>query len=408
MKIWYSKSEKEVRGDLMFSFLREILNKHHVNVVLIDQKSPSQKATDEMFDNALLFEQIASTLRERVLYTFTDSFFRCYYFLRLPQTEKANVLCIGPYLKSELSPQSILEISEEKDLPPQQHKYLAEYYRSLPVLLDNSPLITMLNVFCERIWESPSFTVKDLTDKYAASDAPFTKTLSEETSDSPINKTAIERRYAFENELIRAVSLGQPHMENQFRSAFSNDFFEKRATTPLRNAKNYAIIMNTLLRKGAEKGGVHPLYLDSLSSEFAHKIENLSSLTENDALMSEMFRAYCRLVRKHTLRKYSLTVQKTILKIEADISVQLAPKKLAQQQGVTLGYLSTVFKKETGKTLSEYIRERRMEYAEYLLRTSNLQVQTIALHCGIMDAQYFSKLFKKQYGKTPLDYRRTP
>ena len=123
--------------------------------------------------------------------------------------------------------------------------------------------------------------------------------------------------------------------------------------------------------------------------------------------MREMFHSYCRLVQKHSLKKYSLTVQKTILIIDGDLSADLSPHLLAESMGITLGYLSSVFKKETGKTISAYIRTRRMEYAEYLLRTTNLQIQTISLHCGIMDAQYFSKLFKAHNGLSPLEYRQT-
>ena len=60
-----------------------------------------------------------------------------------------------------------------------------------------------------------------------------------------------------------------------------------------------------------------------------------------------------------------------------------------------------------GKTLTEYIRERRMEYASYLLQTTDLQIQTVALHCGIMDVQYFSKLFKRQFGTAPSQHRNS-
>ena len=123
--------------------------------------------------------------------------------------------------------------------------------------------------------------------------------------------------------------------------------------------------------------------------------------------MCEMFRTYCRLVRRHALGKFSPVVQKSILIINADLSADVSPSSLAKTQGVSLEYLSTVFRKETGKTLTEYIRERRIEYAEYLLKTTNLQIQTVALHCGILDAQYFSKLFKAQIGQTPLQYRRS-
>ena len=166
--------------------------------------------------------------------------------------------------------------------------------------------------------------------------------------------------------------------------------------------------MNTLLRKAAERGGVHPIHLDRTSSEFATRIEDSTSLSSVPSLMGEMFRTYCRLVRERTLREYSTTVQKTILIIDADLSADLSPSLLAKSQGITLSYLSSAFKRDTGMTITEYILSRRIEYAEYLLTTTDLEIQTVALHCGIMDAQYFSKLFKKRTGKTPTAFRQSP
>ena len=215
----------------------------------------------------------------------------------------------------------------------------------------------------------------------------------------------MEARYSFENELIRAVSLGQQHKENLLAAAFNEQVFEKRVADPIRNAKNYCIIMNTLLRKAAENGGVHPLYIDRISSKFASKIELISDMNALAPFMREMFSSYCRLVYKHSMKQYSPIVKKTILVIDADISAELSLNNLAEKQGISAGYLATIFKKETGKTVSEYIKDKRIEHAMYLLDTTHLQIQTIALHCGIMDIQYFSKVFKKKIGKTPKEYR---
>jgi YesN/AraC family two-component response regulator len=181
--------------------------------------------------------------------------------------------------------------------------------------------------------------------------------------------------------------------------------FEKRIQDPVRNAKNYCIIMNTLLRKAAEHGGVHPVHIDKLSSKFAARIELVTDTKKVSEFMREMFSSYCRLVQKHSTRHYSPIVKKTVILFEADISAELSLATLAKQQGVSSGYLATVFKKETGKTVSEYVRDKRIEHAKYLLSMTHLQVQTVALHCGIMDVQYFSKIFKKQIGKTPKEYR---
>ncbi len=392
------------------TFLREVFEKSHIPIRLIDAAAwESEKKTAGFLDERAVFRQLFPMVLPETLYKFTDPFERSYRLLLLPDTKISTVLCIGPFLSLKISEQRLLEIAEENSLSPQKHsfRYLSEYYAGLPIFSDNEPLSIMLNVFCEKIWGSPTFLTKDIT-KDSPADMPFSKSmLNLEPSDTLMNKKAIEQRYSFENEMIRAVSLGQPHMEDRFHSAFSNSFFEQRAADPLRNAKNYGVIMNTLLRKAAEKGGVHPIYLDQTSSEFAKKIENLSVLSTIPSLMKEMFLTYCRLVRRHSLRKYSPVVQKSILIIDADLSADLSPNVLAKSQGITLGYLSAVFRKETGKTLSRYILERRIEYAEYLLSTTGLQIQTISLHCGIMDAQYFSKLFKKLLGKTPMQYRKS-
>jgi YesN/AraC family two-component response regulator len=100
-------------------------------------------------------------------------------------------------------------------------------------------------------------------------------------------------------------------------------------------------------------------------------------------------------------------VQKTILIIDSDISAELSLNSLAKQQGISAGYLATIFKRDTGKTVSEYIKDKRIEHAMYLLSATHLQIQTIALHCGIMDVQYFSKIFKKKIGKNPKEYRES-
>ena len=163
--------------------------------------------------------------------------------------------------------------------------------------------------------------------------------------------------------------------------------------------------MNTLLRKAAERGGVHPIHLDRVSSRFALEIERISTIDKSKEFMATMFRTYCKLVNKHTSKNYSRLIQQAVVAIEVDPAAELNLHNIAQKLNVSNEYLSSTFKKETGKTITEYIREKRLSYAVHLLCSTNLQIQTIALHCGIVDVQYFSKLFKKHTGKTPTEFR---
>ena len=75
-------------------------------------------------------------------------------------------------------------------------------------------------------------------------------------------------------------------------------------------------------------------------------------------------------------------------------------------QNISASYLSNIFKKETDKTVTEYVNGKRMDYAAHLLATTKQQIQSIAQICGIVDVQYFSKLFKKVKGMTPKEYRK--
>lgn len=392
-------------------FIRNVFHKSHIDTLLVQKGiSPENENSNiDLFDDGKAFNRILPDLAPKKVYKLQDAFNRCFRILLLPDTDVPTLFCVGPYLHKSVDHEEVLEIAEKTGVALQNQLRLLEYYYSLTVLQENSPFFTVLNTFCETIWKTESFKVEDFSGTNTFNGTPFSKTmLGLEHDDTLINKKAIERRYAFENELIRAVSLGKNRAMTEHNAEILATFLEKRNKDPLQNAKNYAIIMNTLSRKGAEEGGVHPVYLDQTSSHFANKIENLTSVEDTSKLMNEMFQSYCSLVRKHSLKQYPQVVQKTILIIDGDLSADLSPKLLAKSQGVTLGYLSTVFKKETGKTISEYVRLRRMEYAEHLLKTTNLQIQTIALHCGIMDAQYFSKQFKAYRGVTPFEFRRKP
>ena len=66
-------------------------------------------------------------------------------------------------------------------------------------------------------------------------------------------------------------------------------------------------------RKAAEQGGVHPIHIDQISSDFAKKIEDLTMSTDRRGLMLEMFRTYTRLVRSHSQKIFLPSSKKPFL-----------------------------------------------------------------------------------------------
>ena len=186
---------------------------------------------------------------------------------------------------------------------------------------------------------------------------------------------------------------------------FSLLSFENRTSDQLRNIKNYCIIMNTLLRKAAESGGVHPIYINRLSTEIAMRIENIHLVSIMPEFMLEILRSYCKLVRSHSFKNYSHLIQSVIITVESELTAELGLNEMAKQNCVSPAYLSSLFQKETGKTYTQFVNERRIGYAKHLLKTTNLQIQTIAQHCGIPELNYFCRVFKSITGRTPTQYR---
>ena len=342
---------------------------------------------------------------EGQVYRVQDCFgFKGIYFL-LPIAKNERLVFIGPYTSSDKTEAELMSELETGGINLKNRQYLVKYCASIPVIAENSAVFVLLNAFLSRLFQRDDYKTVDIElnkTNYTMLDG---MKLSEDLDSSLLHMKLIERRYKYENDIIQAVATGQIQRVNEIISAFSQGKFEMRSPDPLRNMKNYCIIMNTILRKAAERGGVHPVYLDKTSTDFAIKIEKQPSTDACSMLMKDMYEAYCRLVRKHTLKGYSQIVQKTVSVIDIDLSADLSPSRLAKIAGVSLPYLSTAFRREVGRTLGEYIRDKRMKYACHLLSESDLQVQTVAIHVGIEDAQYFSRMFKKYTGKTPLEYR---
>lgn len=229
------------------------------------------------------------------------------------------------------------------------------------------------------------------------------QTLFDEEAGEPLEE--VENRYEYENNILKAVSRGDVWEAKQLFSHFSVLSFEKRTQDSVRNLKNFSIVMNTLLRKAVEQGGVHPVYIHRVSTFFAKKIEGIHTLSAGWELMMEMVETYCGLVREYATGRYSSMIGQAVFQIDQNPEEAFSLEKFAVLFQVTPAYFSTRFKREVGKTMLQYVNEKRIEKAKTLLKTGKLQIQTVAQQCGFLDLNYFCRVFKKIQGKTPTDFR---
>lgn len=396
-----------------FALLRETFKKSRVPIAVVAPDSTVAEAMDDVtrpffasrISGETTIEEAVGGVEPQVLYRFRDHLTLSYIVFAMFVADEKKLVIIGPYTDAPLSSEKILEISERNGFTPHNQRVIDEFFMSVSVIPENSALFLLLEAFCERYWNGDYEIVDIHRNTQMFEDVLQLPADQKELDDTFLDMKNMERRYALENAIMEAVARGSEYKFNQIFSSFTESAFERRIADPIRNLKNYLIIMNTLLRKAAERGGVHPIYLDRVSSQFAYRIEQVSAAVQVQPLMADMFRTYCRWVRNNTTNAYSPVVKKAVIAIEADPSAELSLHVLARKLSVSNVYLSSVFKKETGKTITEYIREKRMAYATSLLKTTRLQIQTVALHCGMVDVQYFSKLFKQHTGKTPSQFR---
>ncbi|CAM4212522.1 two-component system response regulator YesN [Paenibacillus endophyticus] len=109
-------------------------------------------------------------------------------------------------------------------------------------------------------------------------------------------------------------------------------------------------------------------------------------------------------------RKLSATPSQIVTEAEKilhrDYAESLTLQSVAQAVHVTPVWLSKLFKKEKRKTFLEYLTEIRIEKAKDMLGDIQHKVYQISYQVGYKDPVHFSKLFKKQVGCTPKEYRR--
>ena len=85
---------------------------------------------------------------------------------------------------------------------------------------------------------------------------------------------------------------------------------------------------------------------------------------------------------------------------------ELSLAQVAEHVGLNEKYFSNRFTKETGETFSNYLTQLRIQKAKELLRTTNFKSYEVAEMVGYRNAEHFTRMFKKESGVTPAQYRK--
>jgi transcriptional regulator GlxA family with amidase domain len=93
--------------------------------------------------------------------------------------------------------------------------------------------------------------------------------------------------------------------------------------------------------------------------------------------------------------------------MRTNLNSEISLNELAKQFELSQRSFTRRFKQATGINANHYWQQLRIESAQDLLRSSNLSIQEIAYHVGYKDQGHITKLFKKELGITPKEYRKT-
>lgn len=175
---------------------------------------------------------------------------------------------------------------------------------------------------------------------------------------------------------------------------------------PLQNAKYHIAISIALVTRYCISHGLDHELAYTLSDVYILKMDRMQTLKDVIRLHGDMLLDYTRhmagLPKKNV---YSLQTVQAINYISANYSSDINVESVAAGLGINRSYLSKLFKANTGKAISDYIRSERLRAAANMLRFSDFSSAEIAEYLHFSSQSHFIQCFKKEMGVTPAEYR---
>ncbi|WIY59474.1 helix-turn-helix domain-containing protein [Bacillus arachidis] len=176
-------------------------------------------------------------------------------------------------------------------------------------------------------------------------------------------------------------------------------------TSHLRSQKNSAIAAITLATRAAVDGGLFPEIAYTLSDLL---IQNLEEIKESKAIIPFLENAlleFSERVKNGKLQKYSKPINACQNYIFTHLYEDIRLSHLAKIAALNSSYLSFLFKKEVGISVSEYIQRAKIDEAKSLMTYTRHSLSEISTLLNFHDQSHFTKVFKKHTGVSPKQFK---
>ncbi len=175
---------------------------------------------------------------------------------------------------------------------------------------------------------------------------------------------------------------------------------------PVRNRKYLFVTSVTQACRAAINGGMDSERAYNISDLYIQKMDILETEEEICKLHADMMTFYTKeMAELDRKRVYSRPVVICMDYIYNHLHEPIRIQTLAEQVDLNASYLSTLFKKEAGCSVSDYILLRKLEAARNMLKYSEYSYAEISAILAFSSQSHFCRIFKKETGYTPKEYR---
>jgi len=110
--------------------------------------------------------------------------------------------------------------------------------------------------------------------------------------------------------------------------------------------------------------------------------------------------------RRQTSDAFPPALARAVAKLEANLTTPFQAGELARHAGLSMSHMNTLFRRHLGRSPLRYQQDRRLGRARMLLLGPYARVNEVAAACGYDDANYFVRLFTRQFGVSPGEWRK--
>ena len=313
---------------------------------------------------------------------------------------------LGPVFTEPVTDKLVQEYFVDSRTPPAMQVAVAELLYAIPI--SSHPQFVRYLLFLHLCLNHKEANLSD----FYGEEKERTSFRSARVLDKAIEdkENQIKRSsYSFETELYHHIRQGNEARLKAFLEHTREFPSEgKTAHTPLRHAKNSFIGMAAKTAiLAAIPGGVDPDRAYQLSDLYMVECEQMQSIEEVYRLRYIMLMDFCQRCGAAQLPQgVSEEIFRCMNYIQSHTNEPIGIEDVAEEIHRSSSYLMRRFKAELGMSVGDYITKCKLEEARDLLIYGDRSLAEISAYLGYSSQSYFQNVFKKQFGTTPMQYRK--